>query len=167
MAGVWETRGTSVFHEENLLGATGQMRTWYTSKPCFPAIKSHISHLVGDSAWEGHAANVFEGRDEVIAYAKNDHLGFQVQYMWAGSRRRYVPDFLVRLANGKMLALEIKGTDSPQNKAKRDALNEWVKAINGTGGFGHWSWDVAFSPSDVQDIITKHANAAEPAAVAQ
>jgi hypothetical protein len=38
---------------------------WYTSKPCFPAIKSHISHLVGDSAWEGHAANVFEGRDEV------------------------------------------------------------------------------------------------------
>jgi hypothetical protein len=37
---------------------------WYTSKPCFPAIKSHISHLVGDSAWEGHAANVFEGRDE-------------------------------------------------------------------------------------------------------
>ncbi len=46
------------------------------SKPCFPAIKSHISHPVGDSAWEGHAANVFEGRDEVIAYAKNDHLGF-------------------------------------------------------------------------------------------
>ncbi len=160
-------RLTPVFDEENPIGATGQMRTWYTSKPCFPAIKSHISHLVGDSSWEGHAANVFEGRDEVAAYAKNDHLGFQIQYMWAGSRRRYIPDFLVRLSNGKMLALEIKGTDSPQNKAKRDALNEWVKAINGTGGFGQWSWDVAFNPSDVQDIITKHANAAEPAAVAQ
>ena len=44
--------------------------------------------------------------------------------MWAGSRRRYVPDFLVRLAGGTILVLEIKGTDSPQNKAKRDALNE-------------------------------------------
>ena len=140
---------------------------WYTSKPCFPAIKSHISHLVGDSAWEGHAANVFEGRDEVIAYAKNDHLGFQIQYMWAGSRRRYVPDFLVRLSSGKMLALEIKGTDSPQNKAKRDALSEWVKAINGTGGFGQWAWDVAFKPSDVQDIVTKHAKAAVPEPVGQ
>lgn len=157
-------RLTPVFDEENPIGATGQMRTWYTSKPCFPAIKSHISHLVGDSGWEGYAANIFEGRDEVVAYAKNDHLGFQIQYMWAGSRRRYIPDFLVRLSSGKMLALEIKGTDSPQNKAKRDALNEWVKAINGTGGFGHWGWDVAFKPSDVQDIITKNVNAPEPAA---
>lgn len=160
-------RLTPIFDEENPIGATGQMRTWYTSKPCFPAIKSHISHLVGDSAWEGHAANVFEGRDEVIAYAKNDHLGFQIQYMWAGSRRRYIPDFLVRLASGKMLALEIKGTDSPQNKAKRDALSEWVKAINGTGGFGQWAWDVAFKPSEVQDIVTKHANAAAPEPVGQ
>lgn len=73
------------------------------------------------------------------------------------ARRRYVPDFLVRLSNGKTLALEIKGTDGPQNKAKRDALNEWVKAINGTGGFGLWAWDVAFRPSDVQDIVSKHS----------
>jgi type III restriction enzyme len=56
--------------------------------------------------------------------------------MWAGSRPRYVPDLLVRLAGGTILALEIKGADSPQNKTKRDALNEWVKAINAAGGFG-------------------------------
>lgn len=159
-------RLTPVFDEENPIGSTSQMRTWYTSKPCFPAIKSHISHLVGDSAWEGYAANVFESSAEVIAYAKNDHLGFQIQYMWGGSRRRYIPDFIVRLAGGKMLALEIKGTDSPQNQAKRDALGEWVKAINGTGGFGEWAWDVAFNPGEVQDIVTRHAggSAAEPMA---
>jgi type III restriction enzyme len=149
-------RLTPVFDEENAIGATSQMRTWYTSKPCFPAIKSHISHLVGDSAWEGYAANVFESSAEVVAYAKNDHLGFQIHYMWGGSRRRYIPDFIVRLASGKMLALEIKGTDSPQNKAKRDALAEWVKAINGAGGFGEWAWGVAFNPGEVQDIIAKH-----------
>ena len=156
-------RLTPVFDEENPIGATGQMRTWYTTKPCFRADKSHISHLVGDSSWEGHAANVFENRDDVEAYAKNDHLGFRIYYMWAGSRRRYVPDFLVRLSGGKLLALEIKGTDSPQNKAKRDALNEWVKAINAAGGFGRWAWDVAFKPGEVQDIITRHAVVAEPA----
>lgn len=82
--------------------------------------------------------------------------------MWAGSRRRYVPDFLVRLAGGTILALEIKGTDSPQNKAKRDALNEWMKAVNAAGGFGHWKWDVAFKPGNVQDIITKHAAVVGP-----
>lgn len=150
-------RLTPVFDEENPIGATGQMRTWYTSKPCFPAVRSHLSHLVGDSSWEGHAANIFETRDDVVSYAKNDHLGYQIQYMWNGSRRRYIPDFLVHLSSGKTLVLEIKGTDSPQNEAKRDALNEWVKAINSTGGFGEWSWDVAFNPNDVQDIVTKHS----------
>ncbi|MGK2742590.1 hypothetical protein ACSHT0_17075 [Tepidicaulis sp. LMO-SS28] len=64
---------TPVFDEENPIGATGRMRTWYTSKPNFPATKSHISHVVGDSAWEGHAANVFEKSADVLAYAKNDH----------------------------------------------------------------------------------------------
>ena len=153
---------TPIFDEENPIGATSQMRTWYTTKPCFPTSKSHISHLVGDSSWEGHAANVLENRDEVEAYAKNDHLGFQIYYMWAGSRRRYTPDFLVRLADDTVLALEIKGTDSHQNRAKRDALDEWVKAINATGGFGKWAWDVAFEPSEVQDIITKHSSALAP-----
>ena len=150
------TKLTPIFDEENPIGATGQMRTWYTTKPNFPAVKSHISHLVGDSSWEGHAANVFEKSRDVFAYAKNDHLGFQIQYLWSGSRRRYVPDFLVKYVSGKMLALEIKGTDSPQNKAKRDALAEWVNAVNEVGGFGQWACDVAFEPSEIEDIIRRN-----------
>ena len=149
-----------VFDEDNPIGATGQMRTWYTTKPNpHVTTKSHISHVVGDSAWEIYAAQVLEKLEEVEAYAKNDHLGFQVYYMWAGSRRRYVPDFLIRLRGGRMLALEIKGTDSPQNKAKRDALDEWVRAVNAVGGFGEWSWDVAFQPAEVQDIVLRQAGA--------
>ena len=149
-------RLTPVFDEEAPIGSTGQMRTWYTSKPTLATSKSHISHVVGDSAWEGYAANLCEARDEVLAYAKNDHLGFQIHYLWGGSRRRFLPDFLIRLCNGKTLALEIKGEDSPQNQAKRDALAQWVAAVNQAGGFGEWCWDVAFKPSEIQDIITKH-----------
>lgn len=78
--------------------------------------------------------------------------------LWAGSRRRYVPDFLIRFKSGVTLALEIKGTDSPQNQAKRHALNEWIQAINAAGGFGQWSWDVAFNPDEVQDILDRHGN---------
>ncbi len=79
----------------------------------------------------------------------------------------YIPDFLVCHASGKMLALEIKGTDSPLNKAKRDALSEWVNAIDGTGEFGQWAWGVAFKPSDVQVIVSKHAKAPVPEPVSQ
>ena len=102
---------------------------------------------------------LFERRDDVFSYAKNDHLGFQIHYMWSGSRRRYVPDFLVRLTNGRTLVLEIKGQDSEQNRAKRAALDEWVRAVSEAGGFGSWSWDVAFHPSEIEDIVERHNSA--------
>ena len=148
---------TPVFDQEYPIGATGRMRTWYTTKPCFPTVKSHISHLVGDSSWEGYAANIFETSNQVVTYVKNDHLGFAVYYMWNGSRRRYVPDFIVRLSNETFLVLEIKGSDSPQDKAKRHALDEWVRAINASGGFGRWAWDVVFEPGGFQDTIIEHS----------
>lgn len=146
-----------VFDEEYPIGTTTAMRTWYTTKPCIPTVKSQISHVVGDAAWEGYAANVFEKSDAVVAYAKNDHLGFNIYYLWNGSRRSYIPDFLVQLTNGKTLVLEIKGQDSEQNRAKRAALDTWVKAVNAKGGFGVWCWDVALEPAQVYDILSKHA----------
>ncbi len=79
--------------------------------------------------------------------------------MWAGSRRRFIPDFIVRLVNGKTLALEIKGEDGPQQKAKRDALAEWVSAVNAEGGFGVWTSDVVFEPARVRDVVASHARA--------
>jgi len=71
-------------------------------------------------------------------------------------RRRYLPDFLIRLTNGKTLILEIKGEDSEQNRAKRAALAVWVQAVNEKGGFGVWCWDVAFEPARIQDILDRH-----------
>ncbi len=150
------TKFAPVYDEQSPIGSTAHMRTWYTTKPNTQTLKSHISHVVGDSAWEQYAANIFETHADVLAYAKNDHLGFQIHYLWAGSRRRFVPDFLVKLANGKTLVLEIKGEDSPQNTAKRDALAEWVAAVNAAGGFGAWTWDVAFRPEQVRDILALH-----------
>lgn len=156
------TKLEPVFDEERPIGSTADMRVWYTTKPNILTQRSHISHVVGDSSWEGHAANVFETRPEVVAYAKNDHLGFHISYLWQGSRRRYLPDFIVRLHNGLSLALEIKGEDTPQNRAKRAALSEWTEAVNGHGGFGLWASDVAFKPAEVIDIVLKHANRPVP-----
>jgi len=145
-----------IYDEDDPLGSSGKMRTWYTSKPTIPAQKSHISHTVGDSSWEGYAANIFESSNDVISYAKNDHLGFQIFYMWGGSRRRYVPDFIVKFRTGEHLVLEIKGIDTPHNQAKRDALQQWILAVNQAARFGHWRWDVAFQPSEITDIISKN-----------
>lgn len=146
-----------VFDEDSPIGSTAAMRTWYTTKTCHPARRSQVSHMVADSSWEQYSANLLEMSSHVTAYVKNDHLSFQVYYLWNGSRRRFIPDFLIRLNNGRMLVLEIKGEDSEQNKAKRAALNFWVQGVNAKGGFGVWCWDVAFVPAQLQDILAKHS----------
>ena len=40
--------------------------------------------------------------------------------------------------------------------AKRQFLDEWVKAVNEHGGFGQWAWDVSFDAADVGSILAKH-----------
>ena len=145
-----------VFDEDFPINSTAYMRTWYTTKHCNPTRRSQISHVVVDSTWEQYTADVLEKSDKVTSYAKNDHLGFNVYYMWNGSKRRYVPDFLIRLANGKTLVLEIKGQDSEQNRTKRSALDVWVKGVNEKGGFGEWCWDVVFEPAQIYDKIEQH-----------
>ncbi len=147
-----------VFDPEFPIGSTRLMRTWYSTKPNIETQKSQISHAVADSTWEHYATSLLERRTDVAAYAKNDHLGFHIQYLWRGSRRRFVPDFLIRLTNGKHLVLEIKGEDSDQNRNKRMALDAWVRAVNARGGFGTWSWDVVKAlPAKTDDIIAHHA----------
>lgn len=150
-----------VFDNEFPIGSTRLMRTWYSTKPCLDTVKSQISHVVADSTWEAYTASVLEKRKEVQSYAKNDHLGFNIYYLWRGSKRKFVPDFLITLANGKQLVLEIKGEDSEQNRAKRMALDAWVRAVNSRGGFGTWCWDVVKEePAGVDDVIVHHSQSA-------
>jgi len=151
-----------VFDEEFPIGSTRNMRTWYTTKVCHPTVRSQISHMVADSAWEQHAANILETSALVEAYAKNEHLGFQVYYMWNGAKRRYIPDFLIRLTNGTTLLLEIKGEHTEQNRAKLAAMRAWVEGVNTKGGFGVWCCDVAYEMAKIQDILHLHGGAARP-----
>jgi type III restriction enzyme len=146
-----------VFDSERPIGSTREMRTWYTTRVCEPTRRSQISHIVVDSGWEKYVADILEDHPAVAAWAKNDHLGFQVLYLWNGSKRKFIPDFLVRYKSGKTLALEVKGEDSAQDQAKRAALRQWVEAVNAHGGFGAWASDVVIAePSRARDVIDRH-----------
>lgn len=146
-----------VFDRDKPIRSTGDMPVWYTGKPCEVTRKSHISHCVFDSTWEAAEAYQMEDSNDVQAWAKNDHLGFEITYLHDGVIRKYRPDFFVRFANGAMLILEVKGQDSSKEKAKRDALNEWIGAVNEHGGFGRWYWDVSFTPMDILQILAKYS----------
>ncbi|MDH7478569.1 MAG: DEAD/DEAH box helicase family protein [Syntrophomonadaceae bacterium] len=154
----WENaaRIAPVFDREKPVRSTADMMTWYTSRPCERTRKSHISHVVFDGTWEASEAFELDRNKRVAAWAKNDHLGFEILYIFKGIVRKYRPDFLIRLANGKTLVLEVKGRDDQQSRSKRQALEEWVKAVNEHGGFGRWCADVSFGIGDLRGIIERH-----------
>lgn len=145
-----------VFDENKKVRSTADMPTWYTSKPNFPTRKSHISHCVFDSTWEATESYVLEKNPHVAAWVKNDHIGFEIGYIYNGVFHKYYPDFLIKLDNGKTLVLETKGQDNPIVKEKRKALAEWIEAVNSIEEFGVWCSDISFNVSDVDGIIEKH-----------
>lgn len=157
---VWEAvrqenteRLVAVFDRDHPIRATGDMRTWYTGKPCERTRRSHINVCVYDSTWEASDAFALDDSDEVAAWVKNDHIGFEVLYVYRGVVRKYRPDFLVRLKRGDLLVLETKGQDTEQDKVKRRYLDEWTQAVNAHGGFGQWRWAVATAPGEIRDIL--------------
>ena len=149
-------RAVPIFDPNMRVRSTADMPTWFTTKPCYITKHSQISQCVFDSTWEATESYRIENNPHVKAWAKNDHLGFEIVYIYDGVPRKYIPDFLIRLDNGKILVLETKGQDNQQNRAKRKALSEWVKVVNELGDFGVWCNDVSFNVADVEGIIQKY-----------
>ena len=145
-----------IFDSSKKVRSTAEMPTWFTSKPCCITSHSQISHCVYDSAWEATESYKLENNPHVVSWVKNDHLGFEIVYVFDGVVRKYTPDFLVKLDNGKSLVLETKGQETRRDKEKRKALAEWVQAVNNWEDFGVWCNDVSYNIADVDGIIAKH-----------
>ena len=132
-----------VFDTERPIRSTGDMLPWYSGKACEHTKRSHINMCVYDSRWEANESLELDRNKNVRAWVKNDHIGFEITYSFKGIIHKFRPDYLVRLTNGKTLILEVKGQDDQQQQTKREFLSEWVRAVNGHGGFGEWTADVS------------------------
>ena len=145
----------AVFDADHPIRSTGDMHTWYTGKPNEHGQKSHINFTVFDSRWEASEAFELDRSPNVAAWVKNDHLGFEISYVFDGVVHKYRPDFIIKLINGTFLVLETKGQGTQKDRTKREFLNEWILAVNTRGGFGKWKWSVSTHPKDVEAIITQ------------
>jgi type III restriction enzyme len=142
-----------VFESNRPIRSTSDMLPWFTGKPCVTATRSHINLCVADSTWEAQAAYELDHNEAVTAWAKNDHLGFEIACIFAGVFHKFRPDYLIRLGNGTNLVLETKGQNTAKDETKRRYLGEWVKAVNEHGGFGKWTSGDCLHPSDVPTVI--------------
>lgn len=145
-----------LFDRDRPIRSTADMGTWYTGKPCERTNRSHINFCVFDSTWEATESYELERNPAVEAWVKNDHLGFEILYVYRGVVRKYRPDFLIRLTSGEHLILETKGQDTEQDQVKRRFLDEWVKAVNQHTSFGRWHWEVSKNPADLPDILIRY-----------
>jgi type III restriction enzyme len=116
---------------------------------------SQISHLVVDSEWEGRLGTALEqGRiKNLVSWVKNDHIGFEINYVYQGEYHTYYPDFIIRMNGERYLLVEVKGQKTDKDKAKWAAAEEWVKAVNNTGKFGAWEFKVLEKPDDIFEVI--------------
>lgn len=147
-----------IFDPDHPIRKTGDMLPWFTGKPCHPTSKSHINVCVYDGAWEASDAFDLDNSEHVEAWVKNDHIGFEVLYVYGGVVRKYRPDFLVRLKNGITLILETKGQETERDRAKWQYLDEWIQAVNEHGGFERWKWAVATRPGEILDILSEEVS---------
>ncbi len=109
--------------------------------------KCHVNWVVYDSNWEAEFCRVVEKHPKVKAYVKNHSLGFEVPYRFGSENRRYIPDFIVLVDDGKgeedllHLVVEIKGYRGEDAKEKKLTMdNYWVPGVNNSGQYGRWAF---------------------------
>src|SRR6202521_4145098 len=75
-----------VFDTERPIRSTGDMLPWYSGKPCEHTQRSHINMCVYDSRWEANESLELDRNQNVRAWVKNDHIGFEITYSFKGVR---------------------------------------------------------------------------------
>jgi len=109
--------------------------------------KCHINWAILDSEWEGEFCRVAEAHPRVVRYVKNQNLGFEVPYRFGSVSRRYLPDFIVQVDDGRgpddllNLVVEIKGYRGEDAKDKKLTMDTyWVPGVNQLGSQGRWAF---------------------------
>ena len=111
---------------------TSKIDRWQTD-----AGRCHLNWVILDSDWEGELCRVVEKHPRVRSYVKNHNLGFEVPYRSGSEMRRYRPDFIVRVDDGRgdddllNLVVEIKGYRGEDAREKKlDMDTYWIPGVN-------------------------------------
>lgn len=131
------------------VGSSASVR-FKTVKPVQATQSSHLNFVAADTgSWEQAAAAQLElaARQGLIqCYVRNDRLELTVPYELYGQPRAYEPDFVVRMADGTQMLLEVKGPEPAEVAAKHEAAARWVAAVNRWGQLGRWRFLVCHDP---------------------
>ena len=152
-------QGESPRYETNRGPGSTEEVDFETRREPYPVTRSHVNAVVPDTAkWEQAAAYQIDRHKQVRSFVKNAGLGFAIPYLHNGEHHEYIPDFIIRLAGAdpRYLILETKGFD-PLREVKEQAALRWVRAVNGTGSFGHWAYAMVTDVAKVYEAVSQAA----------
>ena len=94
--------------------------------------KSLFNRIIGDSHLELVFAGFLDSCSDVVSYAKNYFaVNFKLDYVNAeGNISNYYPDFLVKLADKRIMIVETKGQEDLDVPLKMERLRQWCEDIN-------------------------------------
>ena len=139
----------AVLDPYNPTGSTGYVNftTSKTDRYETDSRRCQLNWVILDSDWEAEFCRVAEAHPKVLAYVKNHNLGLEVPYRYASEIRKYRPDFIVQVDDGKSaedplnLIIEIKGYRGEDAKEKKSAMDTyWVPGVNNLGSYGRWAF---------------------------
>lgn len=139
----------AVLDPYNQTGSTSHVsfNTSKTSRWETDSRRSHINWVILDSDWEGEFCRVAEVHPKVKSYVKNHNLGLEVPYRYGSEMRKYIPDFIVQIDDGKgeddllNLIVEIKGYRREDAKEKKSTMDTyWVPGVNNLKSYGRWAF---------------------------
>ncbi len=151
LAGGKEKKVLPILTPYDTIGSTRYV-DFITAKEVQETVKSHINYVVADTEqWEQGVAKRLEQMPEVIAYVKNQNLGFTIPYEHQGITHQYTPDFVAKIEMPDKqilnLLIEVTGKKDDKKMLKIKTTRElWVPAINNAERFGRW--DIL----EIQDI---------------
>lgn len=123
---------------------TSKLSRWDTSGP---PPKCHLNWVITDSDWEAEFCRIAEKHQKVISYVKNQNLGLEVPYRFGSDIRKYIPDFIVLIDDGRgaddplYLIVEIKGYRGQDVPIKKSTMETyWVPGVNNLGTHGRWAF---------------------------
>src|SRR6266511_1882626 len=112
-----------------------------------PPPKNQVNWVILDSDWESEFCRVAESHSKVIAYTKNHNLGLEVPYRYGSETRKYLPDFIVLVDDGRRdqhrlhLVTKINGYRQEDAKEKKSTMDTyWVPGVNHLGSYGRWAF---------------------------
>ncbi|WP_222102187.1 DEAD/DEAH box helicase [Candidatus Propionivibrio aalborgensis] len=123
-----QDKGSTRIEDRIRLRDTRPFRTEH--RPYIPARKSLFNKIVGEpnaSGLEFAFAKFLDDAPDVAAFAKNYlAVGFKIEYVKANSDlSNYIPDFIVKTADGSVWIVETKGRAELDLPQKMKRLGQW------------------------------------------